>query len=130
MGRGLLSRIGAGARLSVEGRSGFAESIAAHLRVLLNTRQGDCATAPSFGLIDFTDLVHTLPGSIPSLQAAIRSTILEFEPRLKNVSVRHVPDAAALALKFEITAQPVDRDAHGLLRFRTQVAPGGKVDVW
>lgn len=130
MGRGLLSRIEMSSRSGVRDGGDLPEAIAAHLRVLLNTRQGDAATAPAFGLIDFTDLVHSLPGSIPSLQAAIRSSILEFEPRLKNVSVRYLPDSEPLILKFEITAQPIEQGARGLLRFRTQVAPGGKVEVW
>ncbi len=130
MGRGLLSRIEASSRSGVRAGEDIAEAIAAHLRVLLNTRQGDAATAPSFGLIDFTDFVHSLPGSIPSLQAAIRSSILEFEPRLKNVTVRYLTETEPLILKFEITAQPMEQGTRGMLRFRTQVAPGGRVDVW
>jgi type VI secretion system protein len=130
MGRGLLSRIETSSRSGAREREDLPEAIAAHLRVLLNTRQGDAATAPSFGLVDFTDLVHSFPGSISTLQAAIRASILEFEPRLKNVNVRYMQETDPLILKFEITAQPVEEGARGLLRFRTQVAPGGKVQVW
>jgi len=130
MGRGLLSRIELMSRSGTREREDLPEAIAAHLRVLLNTHQGDAATAPSFGLMDFTDLVHSLPGSIPTLQAAIRSSILEFEPRLKNVTVRYLPETDPLILRFEITAQPMDQGARGLLRFRTQVAPGARVHVW
>ncbi len=128
-GRGLLSRIE-----SEEGTSSrnadVSTSIVEHLRVLLNTRRGDAATVPGFGVVDFTDLVHSFPSSIQTLQAAIRATILEFEPRLRNVSVRHMPDEDPLVLKFEITAQPADRSARGVLRFRTQMSAGGKVEVW
>ena len=128
-GRGLLSRIE-----SEEGTSSrdadVSSSIVEHLRVLLNTRRGDSATVPGFGVVDFTDLVHSFPGSIQTLQAAIRATILEFEPRLRNVSVRHVTDEDPLMLRFEISAQPADRNARGVLRFRTQMTPGGKIEVW
>ncbi|HLK99774.1 MAG TPA: type VI secretion system baseplate subunit TssE [Myxococcaceae bacterium] len=128
-GRGLLSRIE-----SEEGTSSRdvdpSSSIVEHLRVLLNTRRGDSATVPGFGVVDFTDLVHSFPASIQTLQAAIRATILEFEPRLRNVSVRHVPDEDPLMLRFEISAQPADRNARGVLRFRTQMTPGGKIEVW
>ncbi|HEX8704045.1 MAG TPA: type VI secretion system baseplate subunit TssE, partial [Myxococcaceae bacterium] len=114
-GRGLLSRIE-----SEEGTSSrdadVSSSIVEHLRVLLNTRRGDSATVPGFGVVDFTDLVHSFPSSIQTLQAAIRATILEFEPRLRNVSVRHVPDEDPLMLRFEISAQPADRSARGVLR--------------
>jgi type VI secretion system protein len=128
-GRGLLSRIE-----SEQGTSSrdadATSSIAEHLRVLLNTRRGDSATVPGFGGVDFTDLVHSFPYSIQTLQGAIRATILEFEPRLRNVSVRHVPDEDPLMLRFEISAQPADRSARGVLRFRTQMSPGGKIEVW
>ncbi len=129
MGRGLLSRIEGLSHSGVRAPESLSEVLAAHLRVLLNTRQGDAATAPSYGLVDFTDLVHSIPTSVHALQAAIRSTILDFEPRLKNVSVRYLPDDQPLVLKFEITAQPTTEGARGLLRFRTQVVPGGKVEV-
>lgn len=114
-GRGLLSRIE-----SEEGTSSrnvdASASIVEHLRVLLNTRKGDSVTVPGFGVVDFTDLVHSFPSAIQTLQVAIRATVLEFEPRLRNVSVRHVPDEDPLVLRFEITAQPADRSARGMLR--------------
>jgi type VI secretion system protein len=105
-------------------------SIVEHLRVLLNTRKGDSVTVPNFGVVDFTDLVHSFPTAVQTLQVTIRATVLEYEPRLRNVSVRHVPDDDPLVLRFEITAQPADRSARGMLRFRTQMSPGGKVEVW
>jgi type VI secretion system protein len=128
-GRGLLSRID-----SEEGTSSrsldASTSIVEHLRVLLNTRKGDSVTVPNFGVVDFTDLVHSFPSAVQTLQATIRATVLEFEPRLRNISVRHVPDDDPLVVRFEITAQPADRSARGVLRFRTQMSPGGKVEVW
>ena len=129
MGRGLLSRIEARSRSESRPSEDMAEVVAAHLRVLFNTHRGDAATSSSFGLVDFTDLVHTLPSSLPLLQASIRATILEFEPRLKNVIIRHLPERESPPLHFEITAQLAE-SAGGTLRFRTEVAPGGKVQVW
>lgn len=129
MARGLLSRIDA--ELSVADRdSDEAASIVEHLRVLLNTRRGGSATAPDFGVVDFTELVHAFPGAVQTLQASIRATVLEYEPRLRNVSVRFLPDEDPLVLRFDITAQMAERGARGVMRFRTQITPGGKVDVW
>ena len=128
LGRGLLSRIAADARSESVDNS-LATSVAEHLRVLLNTRQGDAATVPSFGLVDITDLVHSFPMSVQTLQAVIRSTILDYEPRIKNVVVRHVPEGDPLVLNFEITAQPAEKSEHGFLRFRTQVNASGKISV-
>jgi type VI secretion system protein len=129
MGRGLLSRIDARARSAIRSTEDIGEVIASHLRVLLNARRGDAATLPTFGLSDFNSLVHALPEAIQALQSSIRSTILEFEPRLKNVSVRYLPDHEPLLLKFEIIAQLAEKDARGFLRFQTQLSPGGRFDL-
>ncbi len=125
-GRGLLSRLQAGAATELEAT----DSITAHLRVLLNTRKGEAVTAPGFGIVDFTDLVHGFPNSIQTLLQSIRATVLEFEPRLKNVTVRHAPSDNPLILRFEITAQLAEKGAKGTLRFQTQMSSGGQIEVW
>ncbi len=124
-GRALLSRIGARDTRSIDP----VESIVAHLRVLLNTRRGDCVTAPDFGILDFADVVHEFPGGIQQLAKSIRSTVLQYEPRLRNVAVRHVADENPLSLRFEITAQVAEGRTARTLRFATTVKPGGRVDV-
>lgn len=125
--RGLLDRLQSGGSQPPD----EVASIIEHLRVLLNTRKGEAVTVPGFGLVDFSDLVHSFPASVSTLQASIRATILEFEPRLKNVTVRSVPDPDPLVLRFEISAQPVQRSGRpgGTLRFHTQVTPGGQFRV-
>lgn len=125
--RGLLGRIETGDPR--RGADHLDASIAEHLRVLLNSRRGGCATQPDFGIVDFTDVVHGFPGSIPALQQAIRATILGFEPRLRGVTVRHLPQEDPLTLQFEITAQPVERSGRGVLRFSTRMQPGGRIEV-
>jgi type VI secretion system protein len=125
--RGLLDRLNSGGSEPPD----EVASIIEHLRVLLNTRKGEAVTVPGFGLVDFSDLVHSFPTSVSTLQASIRATILEYEPRLKNVTVRAVPDHDPLVLKFEISGQPVQRNGRsaGTLRFHTQVTPGGQFRV-
>lgn len=125
--RGLLSRLD---RKKAASRSDDElGSIVDNLRALLNTRTGDAATVPDFGIPDFSDVVHNCPAAIQTLQRAIRATILTYETRLKNVSVRYTPDEDLLVLKFEITAQLSGQRTRGLLKFRTEVKPGGKVDI-
>lgn len=124
-GRALLSRIGGRDTRPVDA----VDSIVAHLRVLLNTRRGDCVTAPDFGILDFADVVHEFPGGIQHLAKSIRGTVLQYEPRLRNVAVRHVPDENPLSLRFEITAQIAEGRTARTLRFATTVNPGGRVDV-
>ena len=124
--RGLLDRIGRGARPRATVNPSTA--VGNHLRALLNTRQGSAPAVPGYGMVDFTDLMHTFPKGIPTLAAAIRATILEYEPRLKNVSVRHIPDESPWLLKFEIVGQLAD-GSRTTLKFRTEVSPSGQVNV-
>jgi type VI secretion system protein len=130
MARGLLGRLGAS---SVQQANQFNEldSIVEHLRALLNTRQGEAPAANDFGVVDFTDLVHNFPEAIQTLQRCIRATLLQYEPRLKNVQVHHVRDDEALVLKFQITGQVQIRGARGNsgVRFETQLRAGGHMSV-
>lgn len=123
-GRGLLARVASPAHAEDE-----TAAIVEHLRVLLNTRQGAAPSAPAFGVVDFSDVVHAMPGAAQTLVKSIRATILEHEPRLRNVSVRHVSDGGELVLRFEISAQLADGRAGRMLRFATTVRPGGRFDV-
>ncbi len=122
-GRGLLSRIASGAP-----PRGEAEAIVEHLRALLNTRAGEAPCCPAYGVVDFTDVVHGIPTSLQSLVKSIRATILEFEPRLRNVTVRALPGDGELALRFEISAQLASEKGK-TLRLSTTVRPGGRYDV-
>ena len=116
---GLLQRIKTGAR-----RSDNASSIASHLAELLNARQGLSATAPGYGVVDFNDVVHTLPDGVRLLQQSIRSTILEHEPRLEHVRVRHVAVPDSLVMHFEISGRLTD-GSRAVVRLHTELRPGG-----
>ncbi len=120
--RGLLSRI------SQAGPTDEVESVLEHLRVLLNTRQGEAPCAPSFGVLDLSDVVHSFPAAYADLAQAIRATIMEYEPRLRSVTVRHIPDDG-LILRFEIGAQLAGPRGDRGVRFATTVRPGGRYDV-
>ncbi|MBZ4420083.1 type VI secretion system baseplate subunit TssE [Myxococcus sp. RHSTA-1-4] len=128
--RGLLSRIAEGnGTLAPPGD--VVESIAEHLRNLLNTRRGESVAAPTYGILDLNDIVHSYPSAIPRMTQSIRTAIQDFEPRLKNVVVQYAEDPAdPTALRFDITAQLATRDRRGMVRFHTQVHPGGRVDLW
>ncbi len=125
MRRALLSRIGGRDASAVDD----VQSILAHLRVLLNTRQGDSPCLPGYGIMDFTDIVYSVPASVPQLVKNIRATILDYEPRLRNVTVRHLPDEDPLSLRFEISAVVAQSRSNRALRLSTTVHPGGRIDV-
>lgn len=124
-GRGILSRISSQDPGRNRSESDL-DSIIEHLRGLLNTRQGESPSVPDFGVIDFSDLVHNFPEAIQVLTRTVRATILQYEPRLKNVVVQHVRDDEALVLKFQITAQLAGKNARGAVRFETQLRAGGQ----
>lgn len=129
--RGLLTRLTEAPPGSLASQSHPTASIAEHLRVLLNTRRGEAAAAPSFGIMDFNDVIHLYPAAIPRMQQSIRTAIQEFEPRLRNVVVTHVPDEKEpTALRFDIVAQLNLKDARGAVRFHTELRPGGRVNLW
>ncbi|MGD8860671.1 MAG: type VI secretion system baseplate subunit TssE [Myxococcales bacterium] len=117
--RGLLSRIG-----SRQTRSDPLASIASHLAELLNARQGLSATVPDYGVVDFNDVVHTLPDGVRVLQQSIRQTILEHEPRLEHVRVRHVAMPDSTSLHFEITGRLAD-GSREVIRVHTELRAGG-----
>lgn len=124
--RGLLGRL---ASNTPERRVEVTESVVENLRSLLNMRVGSAATAPDMGVPDFTDLVHSFPGSALTLTKAIRATIMTYEPRLRNVLVRHIPLDIPMVVRFEVSAQLADR-SNAAVRFRTEFVPGGRAQVW
>jgi type VI secretion system protein len=117
--RGLLSRLSAGRR-SVDQVS----SIGAHLQELLNARQGLSDCAPSFGIVDFNDVVHTMPDGLRVLASSIRAAIVEHEPRLQSVNVRFVESPEPLSIRFEITGR-LASDRREVVRVHTELRPGG-----
>jgi type VI secretion system protein len=121
--RGLLSRLGTDQR-----RLDPVQSVLEHLKVLLNTCVGESVTVPDFGLTDFSDIVHELPQGIHVVQQSIRNVIMKFEPRLKNVSVRYIPDEEPLILRFEVVARLNDA-SRSVVRLRTKMSSGGTFQV-
>ncbi|MEI2809115.1 MAG: 4-alpha-glucanotransferase [Nocardioides sp.] len=93
-------------RAARRGRSTSSSRSSSTCAALLNTRQGEApdgarlrrrSTSPTS--------CTTSPRRSRCSSARIRATILQYEPRLKNVVVQHVRDEEALVLKFQITAQ-------------------------
>ena len=117
--RGLLSRLSAGRRSSDP-----LASIAEHLRELLNARQGLSESVGSYGIVDFNDVVHTIPDGARTLQHSIRAAIVEHEPRLTSVAVRAVQGDDPLTLRFEIVGR-LASDRRTVVRLHTEMRCGG-----
>lgn len=103
------------------------QSVLQHLRVLLNTRQGNSALDPLYGVPDFTDLVHNFPDGLLALRRLIAQTIERYEPRLSRVSVRPTRILRdVLVLHFDVRAElPNGRP----VIFDTTVSRGGHIQV-
>lgn len=126
MARGLLGRL---ASSSPSRLSDDVQSIIGNLRAILNTRLGDSPAASDFGVIDLCDLYHDFPNATQFLQRSIRDTIQKYEPRLTSVRVRPAPSEDPLTLVFDISARLTDDRKRGLVRVRTQVNHGGRVEI-
>jgi type VI secretion system protein len=104
-----------------------------HLRRLLNTRAGSAPTAPDYGVVDLSELIHEFPDAASVMQRAIKSTIAKYEPRLKNVQVRPLEgdeQRDGMAFLFEITGQVTypNGERHPI-RFSTSVDPSSNVEI-
>jgi type VI secretion system protein len=107
-------------------------AVLAHLGELLNTRQGSALTVPDYGLVEVSEVLYDFPDAIGIMQRALKNTIQTYEPRLKNVQVRHLKDEVAnhMILQFEITGQLHLPDGRRTsLRVATQVDGSGNVKV-
>jgi type VI secretion system protein len=124
--RGLLSRLSSTdpSRPADEIRS-----ILGNLHTLLNTREGDSLTAPDFGILDLSDLIHNFPDATQYVQRSIRDTITKYEPRLKNVRVRAIDSDDPLKLAFEISARLAGETQRGVVRVRTEIGPSRRATV-
>jgi type VI secretion system protein len=105
-------------------------AVSAHLSRMLNTRQGSCLTCPDYGLIEVSEVLYDFPDAVGIMQRALKNSIQQYEPRLKNVQVRHLKNEVAneMILQFEITAQLQLPDGRRQsLRFSTNVDGSGNV---
>jgi len=66
------------------------------LRLLLNTRIGECPAAPDYGVPDLADLLHQFPSASPAFQQAIRAALARHAPHLRGLTIRPSPPAALI----------------------------------
>ena len=106
------------------------ESVLRHLRKMLNVRQGSVSTLPDYGIPDLNSLFTQYPDAVQALRRILRDSLEKYEPRLRRVNVRYLPDEEnPLLLRFEITARLAMDDQDSPVRFETVVGDNGKVRV-
>lgn len=98
------------------------ESVLEHLRLMCTTRLGTMLTSPTFGVPDLSEIVHSFPDAITVMSRALKQSIADHEPRLKNVVIRHVPNEdSSLTLRFEITGTILNGDGKAAVKFETTI---------
>jgi type VI secretion system protein len=130
----LLERIGARKRephaRGQEDPRQIIDSVLEHLQRILNTRQGNVPIAESFGLPDLTDIQQYYPDSLRGFENAIRQTIQNYEPRLKAIRVRFIPnDEDPLSLSFQIVGRLANVDYKETLQFESTMGSDGKISI-
>ena len=106
-------------------------SVLAHLRRLLNTKQGSVPIAEDYGLAELTEMPGAFsPDNLADIEDKVTRVIAKYEPRLTNIRVRFArKQDDSLALRFEIGGQinVEDRDLPVLLE--SVVEPSGKISL-
>lgn len=107
-----------------------AESVARNLRRLFNARQGCAQARPDLGMPDFGESAYGFPSALPEIIRAIKFQIEQFEPRLRNVQVRHDTDHDdPQTVRFSIRADLVISDEIAPIRFSGVLGGDGHIDV-
>jgi type VI secretion system protein len=117
-------------RLDVDSGT-IVHSVLEHLIRVLNTKKGSVEIDPEYGVPDLTNISSSFTSeSIPELETAIKSVIVQYEPRLKDVAVHfRTQQDDLLALRFSISAKLVLDEKGTPIVFETIVDSDGQVKV-
>ena len=104
------------------------EAVLAHLRLMVATRRGTVWPARHFGIDDPTEIFHDYPGSVDALCRRLADAIREYEPRLQNPSVTHVP-SADLILRLDIEGTLVADGKQVAVKFTSRIDGAWRTEV-
>jgi type VI secretion system protein len=132
--RGLLDRLRnpepESARTTRENPRLVTEAVLAHLRQLLNSRQGLAPACMDYGMPDLCDLVYTFPQAASDLRKAIKASLEKYEPRLRRVVVSQAENTEEpLTLRFEIRAELATEEGRTPIWIQTRIDEFGGIEV-
>ena len=79
---------------------------------------------------DLTDIVFSFPVAIPEVTRVIRTLVEEFEPRLRNVQVRHNADEANLQeVRFHIHGELFSSDGKTPVTLDGSMSGDGHIEI-
>lgn len=111
-------------------RNAVIASVVRNLHLNLNSHAGAVPIRPDWGLPDFRNLALRMQESAPLLAQEIKRQIDEFEPRLRQVTVRYRPQRERFMIAcFDIEAKLVLAESRPTVRFEVLVHPNGAVRV-
>lgn len=130
----LLSRLDAGKKSNqytvVADPTRLIDNICRNLQDMLNVRIGSVLALDEFGMPDFNDVVKEFPDAITRIRNAIQHFISCFEPRLRQVRVKHIHDPEQpLLLKFAICAEVKAAIVTDPISFTTVLTGAGQATV-
>ena len=106
------------------------DSVLSHLQRILNTRQGSAQIGEDYGVPDLTNLLQVYPDGIRSYERSIRQTLEKYEPRLKSIRVKFIPQADdMLSISFQIIARLVLEGQKDAVVFESILDSDGKIRV-
>jgi len=106
------------------------DSVREHLQKILNTRQGSVMIGEDYGLPDFAELLRDYPDSLRDFERSIRMTIQKYEPRLKMVRVKLLPNEEdLLTLRFQVSARLAAQEQRVPVLLESSVDQDGKVKI-
>ncbi len=105
------------------------DSILAHLRRILNTRQGGVPISDAYGIPDLNDFLTSYPESVTGVEKSIRQAVEKYEPRLQSVKVTFLPqEEDVLCLRFQITGRIRSGSGRNIL-IETVVNSDGRISL-
>ena len=106
-------------------------SIKRNLNNILNTRGGGALSTPKLGVGDFNDAEANSVNILKSISQDIRSIIEKFEPRIKDLDIHALNDAAdPLRLQFTISGVVSFENKSHTLEFNLLIDKGNKCKIY
>lgn len=103
-------------------------SILQNLERILNSRAGMSQACEGYGIPDLTQIVNGVPERARDIERALEQCIRQYEPRLTQVEVEHVPDAhGPMTACFKVRAAASTGKSAEDLWFETVVVSSGRV---
>jgi type VI secretion system protein len=106
------------------------DSILQNLANMCSTRVGTMLSCPDFGIASVSEMVHLFPDAITIMAQTLRQTVQNYEPRLQNVQIVHIPgDGTDLTLRFEVRGRVALEGSKTAVKFETTIDTSRRLSI-